>query len=102
MEFNYNKMNSCCVEMETVIQHIKQILDAIKYIQLQLSKSDCWNGRASSFYLEKMNTFTNTFEVTKQELDQIVNYLKNVVEGYQSVDNKITSEVNNLLNIRKW
>lgn len=98
MKFSYSKMDACCTEMQVAVNNIKEVLNDISAIRSQLSKSDCWSGQAHSFYLDKMNRLTNQFDEIKMELDQIIPYLRNIMEGYHSLDYTIQTAIKNVMN----
>lgn len=102
MKFSYSKMDACCTEMQVAVNNIKEALDDVNTICNELSKNGSWSGQASTFYLDKMSKLTNQFDDIKLELDQIVQYLRNTIASYQSIEYNIESALKNVLNVSNW
>ena len=97
MKFSYSKMETCTTELQAIVNNIEQILNHVSEVCNLLSKSEYWKGEGSQFLLEKMGQFTSNFDDVIFELENTVQYLRYTMEGYQLLDKKVTTGIQNLL-----
>ena len=98
MNISYADLKQCSNELHSACKNIEEILQNVSQIKDKITRSECWIGQASDYYVLKMRKLSNNFDEVFSELQKTALYLDKILERYESVDSSIMIISNSITN----
>lgn len=93
MKISYSQIDNYCKEMHNLAQEMKSLIETVNGVGKSVDSSSSWEGKASTYYTEKLNKVTAAFEEIYIEIENAILYLAKSAEGYQAIDQQILKEI---------
>ncbi len=92
MRFDYDKVNKCCQDLQTIT---KVLQDSFNYIKQQEQNVPMnWKGPAADSYVSKLNNVTKNFDIVIAALNQNINNLTQASANYRAHEEAVTDVFN--------
>ena len=97
MNLSYSELKEYSNELHGSYKNIQTIFENIIGIKEQLTKTECWTGPASNYYINKITNLTQNFDEVYLELEKSALYLDKVLEDYEILVNSASTGMNEIL-----
>ena len=85
MKISYSQIENYCKEMHNLAQEMKSLIETVNGVGKSVDSSSSWEGKASTYYTEKLNKVTAAFEeiyIDKQKSDKVVKHFDSKLFNY--------------------
>lgn len=96
MNISYSQIQNEYNELCLLASKIKENYNNLSSLNQSLTKSGYWLGKASEYYVSKMNNVLKNYEVIYSEIKSDAEYLLQCMEKYKNIDKQIMNSVGNL------
>ena len=94
IEFNKEGVESILEQIEAKNNNIKEILENVELMSGAFDgDEDTWKGKGQESFYESYKTIAKKFQAINEKLDDNVNFIRNMMDNYESGENTIDKNV---------
>lgn len=98
IKFDYEKIEAYCTELEGILKNMQSIFDETSAKVKRINGNDLWSGDASDGFVSKCNGTLRTCETMSDSLRNMIAYIRNCSNNYQTTEKNTMSEFSSKFN----